>query len=102
MKKYHITAAVNIPLIFRDGLLTRFSKGKRKAVWCVSASMVPWACMHTLAKIGGTVESLAVLEIDVPRSWMRKHGKGLWYIPRDVPRDRIRKAVGFSQIARER
>jgi hypothetical protein len=41
-----------------------------------------------------------ILELDVPRSWLRRSKKGLWYSPRDIPPERIRGVVTFAALAR--
>jgi len=48
---------------------------------------------------GGRVESTVVLEIDVPRSWLRRSRKGLWYCRRDVPPERIKRVLTFQELA---
>jgi hypothetical protein len=40
-----------------------------------------------------------VLEIDVPRSWLRKSRAGLWYSVRDVPPERIKRVLCFGELA---
>jgi hypothetical protein len=35
----------------------------------------------------------------VPRRWLRRSRRGLWYCPRDIPASRIRDAVTFAQLA---
>jgi hypothetical protein len=46
------------------------------------------------------IEAVITLEVDVPRSWLRRSRKGLWYCTRDVPPDRIRRLFGFVELAR--
>ena len=41
-----------------------------------------------------------ILEIDVPRRWLRRSKKGLWYCPRDIPPERIRGVVTFGALSR--
>jgi hypothetical protein len=36
----------------------------------------------------------------VPRSWLRRSNKGLWYCPRDVPPERIRGVITFGVLSR--
>jgi hypothetical protein len=46
---------------------------------------------------------VVVLEIDLPRSWLKRHGgaaKALWYCPRDVPPERIRGVITFGELSR--
>jgi hypothetical protein len=55
--------------------------------------------LHVIRRHGGRVESTVVLEIDVPRSWLRKSRKGLWYSARDIPARRIRRVLSFGELA---
>jgi len=41
-----------------------------------------------------------ILEVEVPRSWLRRSRKGLWYCMRDIPATRIRRLFGFVELAR--
>jgi hypothetical protein len=41
-----------------------------------------------------------ILEIDVPRRWLRRSKRGRWYCPRDIPPGRIRGVVTFAAPAR--
>jgi hypothetical protein len=46
---------------------------------------------------------VVVLEIDLPRSWLKRHGgaaKALWYCPREVPPERIRGVLTFGELSR--
>src|SRR5262249_28458250 len=56
--------------------------------------------LHTVKRHGGRVEGVVILEIDVPRSWLRRSKKGLWYCPRDLAPERIRGVVTFAALAR--
>jgi hypothetical protein len=40
--------------------------------------------------------------IDVPRRWLRRSKKGLWYYPRDIWPERIRGVVTFAAPAASR
>ena len=46
------------------------------------------------------MEAVPTLEVDVPRSWLRRSRKGLWDCPRDIPPGRIRLLLGFVELAR--
>jgi hypothetical protein len=59
-----------------------------------------WAALHTIKRHGGRVEGVVILEIDVPRRWLRRSNRGLWYCPRDIPPERIRGVVTFAALAR--
>ena len=85
----HATLIRNLPGIERRGLLTRKSQGKRPVVWLHTAAKSFWAALHTVRRHGGPVEAVVILEVNVPRAWLRKSRKGLWYCPRDIPADAI-------------
>jgi hypothetical protein len=95
----HATPARNLAGILRAGLLTSKSKGKMPAVWLCSPSKSSWALLHVVKRHGGRVESTVLLEIDVPRSWLRRSRKGLRYSLRDIPADRVRRVFTFSELA---
>ena len=81
------------------GLLTSKSQGKLPVVWLCRPSRSTWAIRHTIKGHGGRVETTVVLEVEVPRSWLRRSRKGLWFCPRDIPPDRIKRALCFAELA---
>jgi hypothetical protein len=95
----HATPARNLNSILRSGLLCPHSKGKLPVVWLCSPSRSTCAILHTIKRHGGRVETTVVLEVDVPRRWLRRSRKGLWFCPRDIPPDRIRRALCFAELA---
>ena len=95
----HATPLRNLASIRRVGLLTGKSQGRRKAVWLHTASKSTWAVLHTVKRHGGKVENVVILEIDVPRSWLRRSRRGLRYSIRDVPATRIRRVIRFAELA---
>jgi hypothetical protein len=99
----HATLARNLNSILRRGLLTAKSRGKLAAVWACGRAQTWWAALHVVLRHGGRIESTVVLEIDVPRAWLRRHGgaaKGLWYSLQDVPPGRIRRVLTFRELGR--
>ena len=95
----HATPARNLSSILRGSLLCSYSRGKLPVVWACSPARSSWAVLHVIRRHGGRVETTVVLEVDVPRSWLRKSRKGLWYSARDVPPDRIRRVLSFAELA---
>ena len=79
----HATPARNLNSILRGGLLCSKCQGKLPVVWVCSPARSSWAVLHVIRRHGGRVESTVVLEVDVPRSWLRRSRKGLWFCPRD-------------------
>jgi hypothetical protein len=96
----HATPARNLTSILRSGLLTSYARGKLPVVWACAPSRSSWAVLHTVRRHGGRVETTVVLEVDVPRSWLRRSArKRVWYCPRDIPPGRVRKVMCFSELA---
>ena len=96
----HATPARNLTSILRSGLLTSYSKGKLPVVWACSPSRSSWAVLHAIKRHGGRVETTVVLEVDVPRSWLRRSArKRVWYSPRDIPPERVKRVLCFSELA---
>jgi len=96
----HATLARNLPSILRAGLLTSKSEGKLPAVWFTCPTAASWAVLHVVKRHGGRVESVVILEFDVPRRWLRRSSrKRLWCSLRDIPPDRIRRVFTFQEIA---
>jgi hypothetical protein len=81
------------------GLLCSKSQGKLPVVWLHVPTATPWAVLHTVRRHGGRVEGVIVLELDVPRRWLRRNRRGLWCAPRDVPPDRIKRVIDFGELA---
>jgi hypothetical protein len=100
MRLRHATLVKNLPGILRAGLLCSKSRGKRPVVWLGCPAKTLWAAAHVVRRHGGRIEQVVILEIDVPRSWLRRSKKGLWYCPRDVPPERIRGVVTFGELSR--
>ena len=95
----HATPARNLAGILRCGILTAKSRGKMLAVWLCSPAKASWAVLHTIKRHKGKVETTVILEVDVPRSWLRRSRKGLRYSLRDIPPERIRRVLCFAELA---
>ena len=96
----HATLARNLPSIIKAGLLTSKSQGKLPVVWVCCRAKTAWAALHTIKHHGGRAENVVILEIDVPRRWLRRSKRGLYYCPRDIPPERVRGVVTFAALAR--
>jgi hypothetical protein len=89
MRLRHATPAVNLPSIRARGLLTAMSRGVLPLVWLHVPGASRWAVPHVSRRHGVPVESVALLTISVPRSWVRRNKRGLWTCDRDIPPERI-------------
>ena len=95
----HATLIRNLPAIERRGLLCGKSKGRLPVVWLHTPAKSFWATLHTLRRHRGGAEAVIILLVDVPRAWLRRNRKGLWYSVRDIPADRIRRVLSFAELA---
>lgn len=95
----HATPKRNFHGIFSRGLLCAESKGKLPVVWLHSPGQTGWALAHTVYRHGGRIEQVIVLEVDVPRGWLRRNRRGLWYCVKDIPAWRIGRVIRFGEVA---
>jgi hypothetical protein len=99
MRLRHATLVRNLIPIIDDGLLCSKAKGKRKVIWLHSPAKSSWAVIHTVKRHGGRIEDVVVLEVEVPRKWLWKSRRGLWYCTRDIPPIRIVGVVDFDALS---
>jgi hypothetical protein len=95
----HATPARNVNSILRHGLLCSRSQGKLPVVWLHTPGRSLWAVVHTVGRHGGRPETVVVIEVEVPRRWLRRSRKGLWFCRRDVPPECFRRLLDFRQVA---
>jgi hypothetical protein len=95
----HATPRRNLPSIRQRGLLCSKSRGRLPVVWLHSPAKSAWAVLHTVKRHGGRVEDVVILEVEVPRRWLRRHRRGLRYSAHDVTSARIRGVIRFAEIA---
>ena len=99
MRLRHATPRRNLPAILRQGLLCSKSQGKLPVVWLHSPTATPWAALHCIRRHGGRVEGVVILEVEVPRSWLRRNRRRLWYSTLDISPDRIKRVIDFGELA---
>jgi hypothetical protein len=97
----HATPRANLAGIRQHGLLANKSKGKLKAVWLHSAHKSGWAYLHVAVRHGADLHQVVLLEVDVPRAWLRRNRRGLWFVKpgRDVPPERIKRLIELAEVA---
>jgi hypothetical protein len=99
---YHATPVRNLASILRDGILTAKSQGRYKAVWLHDRGRRHWAALHTVRRHGGRIEGVVIVEVAVPRDWLRRHGgnvRGIWRSVRDIPPRCVRRVVNFNELS---
>jgi hypothetical protein len=95
----HATPKKNLPSIARLGLLTAKSQGRLPAVWLHAPSKTAWAMLHVVKRHGGRVEDVVIIELDVPRAWLRRSRRRIWHTRRDVGPARFRRVITFAEVA---
>jgi len=61
------------------------------AVWFHGKRMDWWAVDHVRDKHNVVNEDIVHIEVEIPKSWLRRHASGIFYSKRDIPPSRIRK-----------
>ena len=102
MLMLHATPVRNLRNIWCRGLRASRSKGAARTVWLAAGLMWGEAIRHASRRHGVHPTLVVVLEIDVPRSWLRKgRRKGLWHTGgRDIPPERIKYAGIYLRTER--
>jgi hypothetical protein len=95
----HGTLKRNLPSIDRNGPLCSKSKGKLKVVWLQAASKSAWAMVPTVRRHDGRIENVVVIEVSVPRKWLRRSKSGLWFCKEDIGPERFKSRIGFDQVS---
>jgi hypothetical protein len=96
----HATLLRYLPSIEKRGLLFRKSQGKLPVVWLHTAAKSFWAALHTVKHHGSKIEAVVILEVDVPRTWLRRSRKGLWYCTRGHSAGAIPALGGLQRVGR--
>jgi hypothetical protein len=94
----HATLARNLASIRGAGLLCSKSQGLLPVIWLHSPVKTYWALTHTIRRHGGRVETVVVIEVEVPRAWLRRSKRGLWYCKRDVGPQHFRRVWRFAEL----
>jgi hypothetical protein len=95
----HATPRKNLPSLARHGLLRSKSRGRLKVVWIHAPSKSAWAALHIVKRHGGRVEDVVIIEVVVPRGWLRRSRKRLWWCDRDISPARFRRVIDFVELA---
>jgi hypothetical protein len=101
MLLYHATTWQALASINDEGLCVRYADSRKsiRGVWLHTRSNSAWALLHTQRRHAASLEDLVVIEVDVPRSWLKRFQTGLWYTTRDIPPARIVRIIDGSDYA---
>ena len=98
MKLYHATPKKNLASIQATGLDPNRSLGKETLVWLHTRSRTEWAILHTTQRQKCEVSEVSIIEVEVPRSRLRRRWRGLWTTPETLTEfGRIRNANDFTK-----
>jgi len=87
MRLTHITPTVNVPMILSSGLDPNASECERPEVWLCTPGRTRWAVRHVKERHGK--RHLAVIEVNVPRSWLTRRRQRIFTCDRRIPVERI-------------
>jgi hypothetical protein len=101
MKLYHATTRTALDSIKNEGLCVRYAGADKriKAVWLHTRSTSAWALLHTQRRHAASLEELVVVEVNIPRSWLKRFKTGLWYTSNDIPPARLGRTIDGTAYA---
>jgi len=90
MRLFHTTTEFVLPSILHSGLLLECAETVVPAIWLHSEERNLYAleCVRRRHQLHG--RGLALVVVDVPRSWITRWSRGLWRCWADVPLSRIK------------
>lgn len=78
MKLYHATPKRNLESIRTNGLDPNSAQGKESLIWLHTASRRDWAIRHTINRHQCDISEVAIIDVNVPRSKLRRRWRGTW------------------------
>lgn len=95
----HATLRQYLPSILAQGLDPTYATGKQPLVWLHTPSRTPWAVLHTLKRHRVTMAEVVILDVQVPRNWLRRAWRGLWTCDRVIAPERLRVLTSGDAMA---
>ena len=81
---YHATLKSNLESIRENGLDPDRATGKEKLVWLHTKSRREWAVLHTANRYNVSIDEIVIIQVNVPRSQLRRRWRGLWSTPNPI------------------
>lgn len=98
MKLYHTTLKANLASINEKGIDPSYSRGPEKVVYLHTRSRTERAILHIQTRYDAPLESISVIQVDVPRSKLRREARGVWATKEPIKTYRsITDAVVFAE-----
>ena len=100
MRMVHATTTRAFWRILNKGILADKARGPLKTVWLCSPGSMGRAIDHVKSRKRIKVTDVVVIEVEVPKRWLRKgNAKGFKHTDgRDIPRERIVSATTLRQL----
>lgn len=86
---YHCTHRRNVPSITAEGIDPAYAMSDTKRSYYVTAASLEWAIPHVAMRHGVAESEVIVLKCDIPRMWLTRFRRGVWYATRILPPERI-------------
>lgn len=86
---YHCTPRRNLRGIRRGGIDPAYARSNTERSYYVTAGAIDWAIPHVAMRHGVDEREVIVLECRVPRKWLTRFRRGVWYATRILPPERI-------------
>lgn len=101
MLLYHATTRQALQSIRTEGLCVRYAALDKRiqGIWLHTPSKSAWALLHTQRRHHASLGDLVVIAVSVPRSWLRRFQKGLWYSTIDISQERIVQILDGTDYA---
>lgn len=96
---YHATPLYNDKSISRLGLLVSEcdSRSKIKAIWLHTKGRQDWAAAHISMRHGMLVKNILFLEISIPKRFLTRYKRGIYYCKCDILPSCIRRAFRLEE-----
>ena len=78
MRLYHATLKRNLESIHENGIKPSFSKGKEACIWLHTRSKTQWVILHTQKRHKCTLDDIAIITVQIPRSKLKRRWRGIW------------------------
>lgn len=88
---YHVTLEERWFSILQMGILTRYSRDRRAAVWLVKASQLEWAINHVQTRYNAPRSAVMVFELSIRRASVIRRARGVWFTVKDIPPQSLKR-----------
>lgn len=89
MYAFHVSTRDTRRSILSRGLLARYARGKRQAVWVACPADLWWALGHVGAKPHARGKSLDVYRVNVKGLALKRHSSRALWFSGDIPPERL-------------